>query len=124
MYATHMLSNASRSSLDKFFEPCVLYLLSLEPSHGYELKANLENKCHCQVDSGNLYRALRKLEADGWVTSTLDRKVQAKLRRVYVITAPGKQYLARWIEELQAQERIIAKLVNNYKQSIKTDRKS
>lgn len=107
-----------RTTLEKFFEPCVLYLLTQGSSHGYELKSNLEARCHCFVDAGNLYRALRKLEQAGWVTSTVDRQATLKMKRIYRLTENGKRHLAERIEELEEQSKIISKLVSHYNQAV------
>lgn len=125
MYSTYMLRTSvvnnqkGKATLEKFFEPCVLYLLLQGPSYGYELKRNLETKCHCPVDTGNLYRALRKFEPAGWVTSTIDRQAALKMRRIYSITEHGKHHLAELIKELEEQRKIITKLVSHYDKAIR-----
>lgn len=111
-------TDKKKAIIEKFFEPCVLYLLLRGPSHGYELRADLELKCHCYVDTGNLYRALRKLESSGYITSILDGPSKARMKRTYSVTERGKLYLGEWIEELQEQDRIITKLISHYNKAI------
>lgn len=107
-----------KTTIERFFEPCVLYLLTLHPSYGYELKQNLEEKCHCTVDMGNLYRALKKLEGNGYVKHTKETSSKGPLRNRYSITVQGKNYLQTWITELTEQQRIITKLISHYQHTV------
>jgi PadR family transcriptional regulator PadR len=103
--------------VENFFEPCVLTLLMSGPSYGYELKSRLNDQCSCQVDIGNLYRSLNRMQKDGYVTK---RKVAGEAgpdRQIYSITARGKGLLAGWMEELDETVKMINKLVNNYKRN-------
>jgi len=107
-----------RVVVENFFEPCVLSLLMLKPSYGYELKNDLDEKCGCQADIGNLYRSLSKLQKSGYV---LKKKVVSEVgpaKQVYEITKKGKGLLGEWIEELEDEVKLIKKLINNYKKNI------
>lgn len=108
--------------VENFFEPCVLTLLMLKSSYGYELKNDLDKRCSCQADIGNLYRSLAKLQKNGFV---LKRKVAGEAgpaKQVYEITAQGRELLGEWIEELKAEVKIINKLINNYKKNYEADK--
>jgi PadR family transcriptional regulator PadR len=48
-----------------------------------------------------VYRALRQLERDGYITSWWDPKEQGPARRIYTLTDGGKDALALWSSALQ-----------------------
>ena len=111
-----------RVVVENFFEPCVLSLLMQKPSHGYELKSDLDKRCSCQVDIGNLYRSLAKLQKNGHV---MKRKVVGEAgpaKQVYEITAQGRKLLAEWIVELKSEVKVINKLISNYKKNYETSK--
>ena len=110
-----MRTNCSHVILENFFEPCVLFLLSEKSSYGYELTKNLEGRCGCSVNVGNLYRGLRKLVGNKDIER---KKVKSELgpnRVMYEITPKGKLLLKDWIVGLEEQNRAISKLIKNYK---------
>ena len=53
-------------------EPALLAVLASAPSHGYDLRRAVEDLSGGLVcmDPGGMYRALRRLEEEGYVTST------------------------------------------------------
>ena len=104
--------------VENFFEPCVLSLLMIKPSHGYELKTDLDKKCACRADMGNLYRSLSKLQKNGFVLKKKEESQVGPAKQVYAITAKGKKLLAEWILELEDEVKVIKKLINNYKENL------
>jgi PadR family transcriptional regulator PadR len=112
-----MKKQCKKVVIENFFEPCVLSLLIKKPSYGYELKNDLQDRCSCQVDIGNLYRGLAKLQKSGQV---LKRKVSSEVgpaKQVYEITPQGRKLLNSWIEDLTDQVKVINKLINNYRKN-------
>lgn len=91
-----------RGQIARLVEPCLLTLLCEGDRHGYDLIASLERfgLDPAPLDSGLVYRALREMEVRGWVTSRWDTTGPGPARRVYSITAAGRQALAAWREEL------------------------
>src|SRR3989344_3298259 len=88
-------------TIERFVEPCILLLLSREPTHGYGLMEGLEKHCGEKVDVGDLYRTLRRMEHDGWVISAWDRKTNGRDKRVYTITQEGQVFLKHAIVSLK-----------------------
>ena len=61
------------------------------------------------------YRALRDMEAMGWVSSTWDtEQAQGPRRRIYRLTAQGDQVLGDWVRDLRGTRRQIDHLVETY----------
>jgi PadR family transcriptional regulator, regulatory protein PadR len=90
-----------------FVQPCVLLLLKRGPQHGYALLDQLTTHGFVgdDVDVGNLYRALRRMEEAGWVRSQWDEAGPRPVKRVYELTATGEAHLKQWAGGLR--ERLI-----------------
>ncbi|MCR4326846.1 MAG: PadR family transcriptional regulator [Candidatus Roizmanbacteria bacterium] len=113
-----MRTNCSRVIVENFFEPCTLYLLLQKPSYGYELLKNLKEHCSCEVNIGNLYRSLSRMQKQGYVKREATKSTVGPQRYAYTITTLGKTYLSSWIGELEKQQKIIHALIINYKKSL------
>jgi len=68
--------------------------------YGYTLRKSLTDK-GISVDEGTLYPLLRRLEAQGLLTSEW-REEESRPRRFYKLSAEGHRILARLIEEWKA----------------------
>jgi DNA-binding PadR family transcriptional regulator len=85
-------------------QEAVLALLAKEPSHGYELRARLQQALGSLGDAmnaGQIYVTLTRLEKAGLVTAErspghLDRPD----RKVYALTPDGQQRVSDWIAEV------------------------
>jgi PadR family transcriptional regulator, regulatory protein PadR len=87
-------------NLYRFCEPIVLLVLArLGTAHGYQLANESEQFAvtHAGVDSAAIYRALRRLEANGHVTSSWDTTGSGPARRLYTLTSSGYDHLAEWV---------------------------
>ena len=104
-------------NIERFVEPCILFLLSQNPSHGYGLMEDLEHKCGEKVDIGNLYRTLRRMEMDGWVKSDWDKNESGPDRRTYTITKEGLHFLKIAIDSLLRTDKLIQRLLVGYKET-------
>ncbi len=85
-----------------FLQPCLLFQLSREDRHGYELFQGLEEfMTDAQdYDSSRIYRILRNMEAQGFVVSYDGEASRGPKRRMYRLTPDGREQLALWIEDL------------------------
>lgn len=90
-----------------FLRPCLLLLLRERPAHGYELCDRLQTLGFEAEDHGRLYRALRRLEADGCVRSSWSPSHNGPYRRVYEVTEVGTHALRREAGELEEANRIL-----------------
>lgn len=101
-------------NIERFIEPCILLLLTKKPSHGYELREDLIIHCGHNVDIGNLYRTLRKMEAKGWVKSDWHQKKGTPDRRIYITTPEGKLALGEAITSLKQTDMLLQRLFAGY----------
>src|SRR5208283_4320890 len=69
--------------------------------HGYEIMKALKENFAVVTDPGTVYRALRQLERDGYITSWWDPKEQGPARRVYTLTGAGNDALKVWSSALE-----------------------
>ena len=74
---------------------CLLLLLAEAPGHGYELMERLKPLGFDWNGPGPIYRELRGLEDAGLVTSAWAVRETGPGRRVYELTADGRQALDR-----------------------------
>ena len=91
--------SCSLGRLSRLIEPVVLYLLHERGSrHGYELLERIPDLAltDSDIDVGAVYRILRTLEKAGCATSQWEAGPGGPRRRVYIITAAGREHLQEW----------------------------
>ncbi|MCR4329250.1 MAG: PadR family transcriptional regulator [Candidatus Roizmanbacteria bacterium] len=110
-----MKNNCPQVVVQNFFEPCILFLLLEKPSYGYDIQKQLKEKCTCEVNTGNLYRCLSRMQKLGYIERSGAKSELGPKRYMYTITESGKDYLNGWIISLEKQRKIISILINNYK---------
>jgi DNA-binding PadR family transcriptional regulator len=84
-------------------------------AHGYSLLDGLDEYGLQELDPSVVYRALREMEEDGWVTSTWDeQKTQGPPRRNYRMTDRGHEILELWVKELERSRSRIERFLEAY----------
>jgi DNA-binding PadR family transcriptional regulator len=82
----------------------VLGLLAKEPSHGYELRARIEQALGPLAPSfnaGHMYVTLGRMEHAGLVSSTVEpAKPDRPERKVYELTVAGRTRLDEWLGDV------------------------
>lgn len=112
--------NEKSHHMERFLEVCLLLLLYDEIGYGYGLIEQLVEFGFSPEDLNvsTLYRTLRKMEGEGLVTSMWEESDQGPKRRVYEITAEGKQNLEQWIKVLKMRKSRIENLIVQYDKKI------
>ncbi len=88
--------------------PYLLMMLRSWNAYGYELARQLAVFGFGSIDPGTVYRALRELEREGFVTSNWDTSVTSgPARRVYTITDVGIAYLGQQAAILEGYRRML-----------------
>jgi DNA-binding PadR family transcriptional regulator len=80
----------------------LLALLAKEPAHGYELKQALEQifgDAYPPPNIGQIYVTLGRLEKDGLVRVVNVEQSNRPNKRVYYLTAAGREALDTWADE-------------------------
>lgn len=101
-------------NLYRFTEPIVLLVLArLGTAHGYQIAAEAEPMAvtHAGLDGAAIYRALRRLEATGCVTSGWDTSGGGPARRLYTLTDRGVEHLGEWVEVMDRISSAVGVLV-------------
>lgn len=101
-------------------EPAILAALLEGGAHGYELKRSIEDMTgrRISVDSGGLYRILRKLEADGFVCSAWADGESGPQRRCYELTEQGRTLAREWADYLHYRARLAGSLAERIEQRL------
>ena len=95
----------------------LLGFLNYTPMTGYELEgwinASTGNFWHAELSQ--IYKTLKQLEKSGEVTSRIEPQSGRPDRRVYTITAAGRENLAAWletpiVEEVDKKDPLLLKL--------------
>lgn len=96
----------------------LLGLLAKEPAHGYELKQALEadfGDLWPAVNIGQIYSTLARLEATGLVRSAPVTQDGRPDKKVFELTANGREELLRWVDDVvpaaRVRDRFFVKLV-------------
>jgi PadR family transcriptional regulator PadR len=101
-------------NLYRFTEPIVLLVLArLGTAHGYQIAAEAEPMAvtHAGLDGAAIYRALRRLESTGCVTSGWDTSGGGPARRLYTLTDRGVEHLGEWVEVMDRISSAVGVLV-------------
>lgn len=99
----------------RFLEPTLLLVLHHRSAHGYTLIDQLRELGLADMDPSAIYRALRGMEEEGWVTSSWDEEqTQGPPRRVYRLTALGDEVLRWWMQDLQETHGMIDHILGTY----------
>ena len=79
----------------------LLGLLSQGERHGYELKRLIDTEFtpYWRIDFAQLYRSLAKMSRAGWVKARTEPGKGGMGRKVYSLTARGRQVLEGWLAE-------------------------
>jgi DNA-binding PadR family transcriptional regulator len=94
-----------------------LLLLHHGPAHGYTLIDKLDAYGLGDVNPSVVYRALRDMEEEGWVSSTWDEEqTKGPPRRVYSLTALGDEVLAWWTRDLRETRQMIDHILSAHTQ--------
>jgi len=83
--------------MQRFLQPCLLLLLKVKPSYGYELVENLGQFGFDDLpDPATAYKNLRLMEQEEWVTSKWDTEGPGPARRIYRLTREGEDLIQSW----------------------------
>ncbi len=109
-------SEADLGRLPKnFLASWLLLLLRNWNAYGYQLIQTLTAMGMGLVDPASVYRALRQLEKEGYITSTWDTQESGAARRIYTLTEAGEQYLSLWSKQLEQYQTVLNRFFDIYK---------
>ena len=102
-------------SLNRLSQPTILALLakSDKPMHGYIIVQEAASSPMFggkKPDATGIYRALKRMEESGLVTSEWDTPEEGSAKRLFTLTDKGRSGLRRWIDALACYELTIEEL--------------
>ncbi len=104
--------------LRRFLQPVLLLRLHQGEAHGYSLLDSLDEFGLNGLDPSVIYRLLREMEDEGWVSSTWDEEqTQGPPRRIYRLNKEGREVLDIWAVELGQSKSRIERFLKVYRQS-------
>jgi len=100
----------------RMLEPVLLHLVHAGASHGYGLLNQLDEFGLGGLNPSVVYRALRRMEEQGWVRSEWEAEdTQGPPRRIYELTKSGNEMLTLWVEDLEEVKDQISGLIESYR---------
>jgi PadR family transcriptional regulator, regulatory protein PadR len=79
----------------------LLLLLRGLSMHGYQLMQQLAQFGYQPTDPGTIYRQLRQLERQGFISSNWETGEAGPARRTYTITDAGQAFLQSWAQAIE-----------------------
>lgn len=110
--------------LGAFVEPAALVGLLGKSAHGYDLRREIREVTagEIEVDAGGLYRVLRRLEDEGFVTSQWAEGDSGPQRRDYALTAEGRELAEDWVAHLREREHLSKLLADTLIAALQSDK--
>ena len=92
----------------------ILRTLLPGPNHGHAIAKHIQRTTEdlLQVETGSLYPALYRLEADGYIAASWEKSDKGKRARFYRITPKGRKQLASEQSKWDAFVRAMGSLLN------------
>jgi PadR family transcriptional regulator, regulatory protein PadR len=91
----------------------ILRTLLFGPSHGHEVAKSIRSVSGdvLRVETGSLYPALHRLEAQGWIAAEWQLSEKGKRAKYYRLTAAGRRRLvseqSKWEQLSMAMARVL-----------------
>jgi PadR family transcriptional regulator PadR len=97
-----------------WLEAVILLSLREWNSYGYELMGRARMFGFEAMNTGTLYRTLRRMEKDGVVESSWETSGGGPARRMYTITGSGNAHLGIWVKSLERYQQSMDDFFNLY----------
>lgn len=88
---------------------CVLAMLREKDSYGYDIADSLSKKI--KLADGTVYPILRKLAADGMVSTYLMESQNGPPRKYYHLTEAGKATLDEYIKDWEEFNKVVTGII-------------
>ena len=110
---------------ERYLQPSLLLALHLQPSYGYDLLGRIKDFGFLDgdLDPGTIYRHLRRLEDDRFVSSKWDTTGTGPARRFYEITPDGEMFLKDWGMFMERNYNNLGNFLRQYRQILSEKRK-
>ena len=98
----------------------ILRTLVAGPSHGHAIAKHIQRTSEelLQVETGSLYPALHRLEAQGWIAASWELSDKGKRAKYYRLTTAGRKQLANEQSKWKAFSRAMGLVLNPADQEV------
>jgi PadR family transcriptional regulator PadR len=98
----------------------ILRTLVAGPSHGHAIAKHIQRTSEelLQVETGSLYPALHRLEAQGWIAASWELSDKGKRAKYYRLTPTGRKQLASEQSKWKAFSRAMGLVLNPADQEV------
>ncbi len=98
----------------------ILRTLVAGPSHGHAIAKHIQRTSEelLQVETGSLYPALHRLEAQGWIAASWELSDKGKRAKYYRLTTAGRKQLASEQSKWKAFSRAMGLVLNPVDQEV------
>jgi poly-beta-hydroxybutyrate-responsive repressor len=90
-----------------WLEAVILLSLREWSSYGYELMGRARMFGFGAMNTGTLYRTLRRMEKDGVLESSWETSGDGPARRMYTITGSGSAHLGIWVKSMERYQQSV-----------------
>src|SRR6202171_342111 len=92
----------------------ILRTLQFGPAHGHAVGKHIRRTTEeiLRVETGSLYPALHRLEAQGWIDASWELSDKGKRAKYYRLTARGRKQLATEQSKWEAFSRAMGLILN------------
>ena len=104
-----------------FLTPWILLLLKQWHLHGYLLLQYVRNMGFFGVDPATLYKELRNLEKEGFVSSEWQTDGSGPAKRIYSLTEAGEEMLRGWADVVAGYQKMITGFFDLYAEAVGTN---
>lgn len=96
--------------LKGILENCILKIISLHETYGYEISQKLRFYGFMEISEGTIYPLLLRLEKNGLITATYKASDSGPPRKYFFITESGVRELERFLESWRELETAINRI--------------
>jgi PadR family transcriptional regulator, regulatory protein PadR len=101
-----------------YLHGCLLLLVAESPGHGYDLVERLAGLGIGSVDPPAVYRALRAMNEEGLLESSLDDSGSGPVRRRYQVSGSGASTLEAWVAAVNDSASSLNSFVTRHRQLV------
>lgn len=96
----------------------ILRVVCEEPIHGYGIIKRIKelSEGRHEIKSGTMYTTLRRMEKKGLLDSEWEENDSGPDKRIYSITADGREYLKEWLEMIKERKGMMEKMTSFYEE--------
>lgn len=105
-----------RGKPERYIQPSLLRALAEADAYGYELIKIIAEYGFVphEVPPGMIYRHLRQMEEEGLLESAWQTEDSGPAKRIYRITAQGREALADWVEHMRAMAAKLTEFIQGF----------